>query len=107
MKLLFLSTLKNRIIRGYIIGFTLTLLLIIVEFLYRQPLERLVGKTFLEILVCIFSLVGIVLFGGRLGRGGLIDAWEKEREYLKGAHVYKNGKELKKDEKGNILKSKK
>jgi hypothetical protein len=48
-----------------------------------------------------------VLFGGRFGRGGLIDAWEKEREYLKGAHVYKNGKELKKDEKGNILKSKK
>ena len=35
---------------------------------------------------------------------GLIDAWEKEREYLKGAHVYKNGKELKKDEKGNIKK---
>ena len=101
-----LKTLKNRIIRGYIIGFTLTLLLIIVEFLYRQPLERLVGKTFLEILVCIISLIVIVLFGGR-GRGGLIDAWEVKRESLKGAHVYKNGKELKKDEKGNILKSKK
>ena len=39
--------------------------------------------------------------------GGLIDAWEVKRESLKGAHVYKNGKELKKDEKGNILKSKK
>lgn len=101
-----LKTLKNRIIRGYIIGFILTLVLIVVQF-YQQPLERLVGKTFLEILVCIISLIVIVLFGGRLGRGGLIDAWEKEREYLKGAHIYKNGKELKKDEKGNILKSKK
>ena len=101
-----LKTLKNRIIYGYIIGIILALVLIVVLF-YQQPLERLVGKTFLEILVCIFSLVGIALFGGRFGRGGLIDAWEKEREYLKGAHVYKNGKELKKDEKGNILKSKK
>ena len=101
-----LKTLKNRIIYGYIIGIILALVLIVVLF-YQQPLERLVGKKLLEILVCIFSLVGIVLFGGRLGRGGLIDAWEKEREYLKGAHVYKNGKELKKDEKGNILKSKK
>ena len=100
-----LKTLKNRIIRGYIIGFILTLLLIIVEILYRQPLERLVGKTFLEILVCIISLIVIVLFGGRFG-GGLIDAWEVKRESLK-THVYKNGKELKKDEKGNILKSKK
>lgn len=98
-----LKTLKNRIILGYIIGFTLTLLLIIVELLYRQPLERLVGKTFLEILVCIISLIVIVLFGGRMG-GGLIDAWEVKRESLKGAHVYKNGKELKKDEKGNIKK---
>ncbi len=102
-----LKTLKNRIIRGYIIGFILTLLLIIVELLYRQPLERLVGKTFLEILVCIISLIVIVLFGGRFGRGGLIDAWEVKRESLKGAHVYKNGKELKKDEKGNIKKIKK
>lgn len=101
-----LKPLKNRIIRGYIIGFTLTLLLIIVEFLYRQPLERLVGKTFLEILVCIISLIVLVLFEGRTG-GGLIDAWEKERELLKGARVYKNGKELKKDEKGNIKKIKK
>ena len=100
-----LKTLKNRIIRGYIIGFILTLVLIVVLF-YQQPLERLVGKTFLEILVCIISLIVIVLFGGR-GRGGLIDAWEVKRESLKGAHVYKNGKELKKDEKGNILKSKK
>ncbi|MBO7101389.1 MAG: hypothetical protein J6V98_05130 [Bacteroidales bacterium] len=100
-----LKTLKNRIIRGYIIGFILTLVLIVVLF-YRQPLERLVGKTFLEILVCIISLIVIVLFGGRSG-GGLIDAWEVKRESLKGAHVYKNGKELKKDEKGNILKSKK
>ena len=98
-----LKTLKNRIIRGYIIGFTLTLLLIIVELLYRQPLERLVGKTFLEILVCIISLIVIVLFGGRSG-GGLIAAWEVKRESLKGAHFYKNGKELKKDEKGNIKK---
>ncbi len=31
----------------------------------------------------------------------------KKREYLKGAHVYKNGKELEKDEKGNILKTQK
>ena len=98
-----LKTLKNRIIRGYIIGFTLTLLLIIVELLYRQPLERLVGKTFLEILVCIISLIVLVLFGGRMG-GGLIREWEAKRESLKGAHVYKNGKELKKDEKGNIKK---
>ena len=101
-----LKTLKNRIIRGYIIGIILALVLIVVLF-YQQPLERLVGKTLLQILVGILALIGIVLFGGRLGRGGLIDAWEKEREYLKGAHVYKNGKELKKDEKGNILKSKK
>lgn len=100
-----LKTLKNRIIRGYIIGFILTLVLIVVLF-YRQPLERLVGKTFLEILVCIISLIVIVLFGGRFG-GGLIDAWEVKRESLKGAHVYKNGKELKKDEKGNIKKIKK
>ena len=99
-----LKPLKNRIIRGYIIGFTLTLVLIVVQF-YRQPLERLVGKTFLEILVCIISLIVIVLFGGRSG-GGLIDTWEVKRESLKCA-VYKNGKELKKDEKGNILKSKK
>ncbi len=99
-----LKTLKNRIIRGYIIGFILTLVLIVVLF-YQQPLERLVGKTFLEILVCITSLIVIVLFGGRSG-GGLIDAWEVKRESLK-THVYKNGKELKKDEKGNILKSKK
>lgn len=99
-----LKTLKNRIIRGYIIGFILTLVLIVVLF-YRQPLERLVGKTFLEILVCIISLIVIVLFGGRFG-GGLIDAWEVKRESLK-THVYKNGKELKTDEKGNILKSKK
>jgi hypothetical protein len=47
-----------------------------------------------------------VLFGGRSG-GGLIDAWKVKRESLKGAHVYKNGKELKKDEKGNIKKIKK
>ena len=99
-----LKTLKNRIIRGYIIGSILTLVLIVVLF-YRQPLERLVGKTFLEILVCIFSLIVIVLFGGRSG-GGLIDAWEVKRESLK-THVYKNGKELKTDEKGNILKSQK
>lgn len=39
--------------------------------------------------------------------GGLIESWEVERESLKGAHVYKNGKELKKDEKGNIKKIKK
>ena len=39
--------------------------------------------------------------------GGLIREWEEERERLKGAHVYKNGKELKKDEKGNILKTQK
>ena len=100
-----LKTLKNRIIRGYIIGFILTLVLIVVLF-YRQPLERLVGKTFLEILVCIISLIVLVLFGGRMG-GGLIEAWEVKRESLKGAHVYKNGKELKKDEKGNIKKIKK
>lgn len=102
-----LKTLKKRIIRGYIIGFILTLVLIVV-LLYQQPLERLVGKTFLEILVGIISLIVIALFGSRFGgRGGLIDEWEKEREFHKGAHVYKNGKELKKDEKGNILKSKK
>jgi len=100
-----LKTLKNRIIRGYIIGFILTLVLIVVLF-YQQPLERLVGKTLLDILVGIFGLIGIVLTGGRYG-GGLIDAWEKKREYLKGAHVYKNGKELEKDEKGNILKTQK
>lgn len=97
-----MKPLKKRITYGYIIGFTLTLLLIVV-LLYRQPLERLVGKTFLEILVCIISLIVIVLLGGRFG-GGLIDAWEVKRESLKGAHVYKNGKELKKDEKGNIKK---
>ena len=101
-----MKSLKKRITYGYIIGFILTLVLIAV-LLYQQPLERLVGKTLLEILVCIFSLVVILLFGGRLGRGGLIYAWEKERECRKGAHVYKNGKELKKDEKGNIKKIKK
>ena len=100
-----MKPLKKRITYGYIIGFILILVLIVV-LLYQQPLERLVGKTFLEILVCIISLIVIVLFGGRSG-GGLIDAWEVKRESLKGAHVYKNGKELKKDEKGNILKSKK
>ena len=100
-----MKSLKKRIIYGYIIGFILTLVLIVV-LLYQQPLERLVGKTFLEILVCIISLIVLVLVGGRMG-GGLIDAWEKREESLKGAHVYKNGKELKKDEKGNILKSKK
>ena len=101
-----MKSLKKRIIYGYIIGFILILVLIVVS-LYQQPLERLVGKTFLEILEGILAFIGLLLFGGRFGRGGLIDAWEKEREYLKGAHVYKNGKELKKDEKGNILKSKK
>lgn len=101
-----MKSLKNRIIRGYIIGIILALVLIVVQF-YQQPLERLVGKTFLEILVCITSLIVIALFGGRFGRGGLIDAWEVKRESLKGAHVYKNGKELKKDEKGNIKKIKK
>ena len=100
-----LKPLKNRIIRGYIIGFTLTLLLIIVELLYRQPLERLVGKTFLEILVCIISLIVLVLVGGRMG-GGLIREWEVKRDSLK-THVYKNGKELEQDEKGNIKKIKK
>ena len=100
-----MKPLKKRITYGYIIGFILILVLIVVS-LYQQPLERLVGKTFLEILVCIISLIVIVLFGGRSG-GGLIDAWEVKRESLKGAYVYKNGKELKKDEKGNILKSKK
>ena len=100
-----MKPLKKRITYGYIIGSTLTLLLIVV-LLYRQPLERLIGKTLLQILVCIISLIVLVLFGGRMG-GGLIDAWEVKRESLKGAHVYKNGKELKKDEKGNILKSKK
>jgi hypothetical protein len=97
-----MKPLKKRITYGYIIGFTLTLLLIVV-LLYRQPLERLVGKTLLQILECIFGLIALVLFGGRMGVG-LIDAWEKERESLKGAHVNKNGKELKKDEKGNIKK---
>ncbi len=104
-----MKPLKKRITNGYIIGFTLTLVLIVVS-LYQQPLERLIGKTLLQILECIFGLIALVLFGGRFGGrfgGGLIDAWEKEREHLKGAHVYKNGKELKKDEKGNILKSKK
>ena len=98
-----MKPLKKRITYGYIIGFTLTLLLIVV-LLYRQPLERLIGKTLLQILECIFGLIALVLFGGRLGRGGLIYAWEKERECRKGAHVYKNGKELKKDEKGNMKK---
>ena len=101
-----LKTLKKRITYGYIIGFILILVLIVVS-LYQQPLERLVGKTFLEILEGILGFIGLLLFGGRFGRGGLIDAWEVKRESLKGAHVYKNGKELKKDEKGNILKSKK
>ena len=101
-----MKSLKKRIIYGYIIVFILILVLIVVS-LYQQPLERLVGKTFLEILEGILAFIGIVLFGGRFGRGGLIDAWEVKRESLKGAHVYKNGKELKKDEKGNILKSKK
>ena len=100
-----LKTLKNRIIRGYIIGIILALVLIVVQF-YQQPLERLIGKTLLQILECIFGLIVLVLFGGRMG-GGLIDAWEVKRESLKGAHVYKNGKELKKDEKGNIKKIKK
>lgn len=100
-----MKSLKKRIIHGYIIAFILTLLLIVV-LLYQQPLERLVGKTLLEILVCIISLIVLVLVGGRMG-GGLIREWEVKRESLKGAHVYKNGKELKKDEKGNILKSKK
>ena len=100
-----MKPLKKRIIHGYIIAFILTLLLIVV-LLYQQPLERLVGKTLLDILVCIFSLIVLVLFGGRMG-GGLIEAWEVKRESLKGAHVYKNGKELKKDEKGNIKKIKK
>ena len=101
-----MKSLKKRIIYGYIIGFILTLVLIVVS-LYQQPLERLVGKTFLEILEGILAFIVIMLFGGRFGRGGLIEAWEVKRESLKGAHVYKNGKELKKDEKGNILKSKK
>ena len=100
-----MKPLKKRITYGYIIGSTLTLLLIVV-LLYRQPLERLIGKTLLQILECIFGLIVLVLFGGRMG-GGLIDAWEVKRESLKGAHVYKNGKELKKDEKGNIKKIKK
>ena len=99
-----LKTLKNRIIRGYIIGLILTLVLIVVLF-YRQPLERLVGKTFLEILVCIISLIVLVLVGGRMG-GGLIREWEVKRDSLK-THVYKNGKELEQDEKGNIKKIKK
>ena len=100
-----MKPLKKHITYGYIIGSTLTLLLIVV-LLYRQPLERLIGKTLLQILECIFGLIVLVLFGGRMG-GGLIDAWEVKRESLKGAHVYKNGKELKKDEKGNIKKIKK
>ena len=99
-----MKSLKKRITYGYIIGFILTLVLIVVQF-YQQPLERLVSKTFLEILVGILALIGIVLFGGRSG-GGLIDEWEKREESLK-THVYKNGKELKKDEKGNIKKIKK
>jgi len=99
-----MKPLKKRIIYGYIIGFILTLVLIAV-LLYQQPLERLVGKTFLEILVCILALIGILLFGGRSG-GGLIREWEVKRDSLK-THVYKNGKELEQDEKGNILKSKK
>ncbi|MBR4773508.1 MAG: hypothetical protein IK010_03670 [Bacteroidales bacterium] len=97
-------TLKTRIIYGYIIGFILTLILIVV-LLYQQPLERLVGKTFLEILVCIISLIVLVLVGGRMG-GGLIREWEVKRDSLK-THVYKNGKELEQDEKGNIKKIKK
>ena len=101
-----MKPLKKRITYGYIIGFILILVLIVVS-LYQQPLERLVGKTFLEILEGILAFIGLLLFGGRFWRGGLIDAWEVKRESLKGAHVYKNGKELKKDEKGNILKSKK
>ena len=100
-----MKSLKKRIIYGYIIGSILTLFLIVVLF-YQQTLERLVGKTLLEILVCIISLTVLVLVGGRMG-GGLIESWEVERESLKGAHVYKNGKELKKDEKGNIKKIKK
>ena len=99
-----MKSLKKRIIYGYIIGSILTLFLIVVLF-YQQTFERLVGKTFLEILVCIISLIVLVLVGGRMG-GGLIDAWEKREESLK-THVYKNGKELKTDEKGNILKSQK
>ena len=99
-----LKSLKNRIIRGYIIGFILALVLIVVLF-YQQPLERLVGKTFLEILVCIISLIVLVLAGGRMG-GGLIREWEVKRDSLK-THVYKNGKELEQDEKGNIKKIKK
>ena len=99
-----MKPLKKRIIYGYIIGFIVTIILIVV-LLYQQPIERLVGKTLLEILICIFSLIALVLFGGRFGRGGLIDAWE-ERERLK-THVYKNGKELEQDEKGNIKKIKK
>ena len=95
--------LKKRITYGYIIVFILTLVSIVV-LLYQQPLERLVGKTLLEILVGILWLIGIVLAGGRFG-GGLIELWE-ERERLK-THVYKNGKELEKDEKGNILKTQK
>ncbi len=100
-----MKSLKTRIIYGYIIGFILTLVVIVI-LLYQQPLERLVGKKLLEIIGCIFSFIVLVLFGGRMG-GGLIREWEEERERLKGAHVYKNGKELKKDEKGNILKSQK
>ena len=105
-----MKSLKKRITYGYIIGSILTLVSIVV-LLYQQPLERLVGKTFLEILVGILAFIGIVLFGGRSFGGGygsgLIDEWEVKREILKGAHVYKNGKELKKDEKGNILKTQK
>lgn len=98
-----MKSLKKRITYGYIIGFILTLVLIVVS-LYQEPLERLVSKTFLEILVGILALIGIVLFG-RSG-GGLIDEWEKREESRK-THVYKNGKELKQDEKGNILKTQK
>lgn len=96
-----MKSLKKRIIYGYIIGFILTLVLIVVS-LYQQPLERLVGKTFLEILEGILAFIVLLLVGGRMG-GGLIEAWEVERESLK-THVYKNGKELKQDEKGNIKK---
>jgi general stress protein CsbA len=98
-----MKSLKKRITYGYIIGFILTLVLIVVS-LYQEPLERLVSKTFLEILVGILALIGIVLFG-RSG-SGLIDEWEKREESRK-THVYKNGKELKQDEKGNILKTQK
>ncbi|MBQ2511679.1 MAG: hypothetical protein II531_05940 [Bacteroidales bacterium] len=96
--------LKKRITYGYIIGFILTLVLIVVS-LYQQPLERLVGRTFLEIVVCILAFIVIVLLGSRSKSGGLIEAWE-EKERLK-THVYKNGRELKQDEKGNILKTQK